>query len=355
MKVIGQTSVLMNATSFFRVFFFVSICILGLNECVAQTPFRIMCYNVENLFDCENDSLTFDDDFTPEGGYHWTPKKLKNKLSNIAKVITAVGEFTPPAIVGLCEIENDAVLKSLVTYSPLRQLSYKYIHYDSPDKRGIDVALLYQPKQFQPISSNPISVTFPSSPSSTTRDILYVCGVVLPADTVHIFVCHFPSRLGGELESEERRIDAATVLRKHVDSLQTSKISPSILIMGDFNDYPTNKSMEFVLQAKEPSTEIVATGLYNLFYGFHAKPNVGTHKHGAEWGVLDQMIVSGNLLLSNTSFYTESQHAHIYTAAFLLTDDERYFGKKVFRTFSGMRYLGGFADHLPIYADFFQR
>jgi predicted extracellular nuclease len=330
-------------------------CLMGMLPIASQTPFRVMCYNVENLFDCENDSLTNDDDFTPQGAYYWTPRKLKHKLSNIAKVIVAVGEFSPPSIIGLCEIENESVLKSLVSYSPLRNLNYRYVQYDSPDKRGVDVALLYRPNQFHVISSTPIAVNFQSSPNTTTRDILYVKGVAMHTDTLHVFVCHFASRLGGELESEERRIDAASILRSHVDSLNVAHPSPNIIIMGDFNDYPTNMSMHYVLQAQEPNVLIDSNALYNLFYQFHHIPNMGTHKHGAEWGVLDQLIVSGNLLQADATFYTTSQFARIYNADFLLIDDERHFGKKPFRTFLGMKYLGGFADHLPIVVDFFQR
>lgn len=324
--------------------------------CYAEIPFRVMCYNVENAFDCENDSLTNDDDFTPQGAYHWTPKKFKLKISNIAKVITAVGQFTPPSIVGLCEIENESVLKSLVYFSPLRNLNYKYVHYDSPDKRGIDAALLYRPEQFRVLSSAPIGVSFASAPFSTTRDILYVKGIAMYTDTLHIFVCHFPSRLGGELESEDRRIEVSRILRKQVDSLFLASPTSTMLLMGDFNDYPTNTSLFSILQAQDPQNAIIRSyGLYNLYYQYHNKPNIGTHKHATEWGVLDQMIVSGNALQPDAFFYTSEQSAKIFDAEFLLIDDETYFGKKTFRTYLGMKYIGGFADHLPIYIDFFQR
>ncbi len=338
-----------------RFILFIMVCVVGfISNLYASAPFRVMCYNVENLFDCENDSLTNDDDFTPQGAYYWTPSKFRQKTAKIAKVIVAAGQFSPPAIIGLCEIENDNVLDQLTKKSPLKKLGYQYVHFDSPDKRGVDVAMLYLPKYFKALNAKAIPVKFSKHPHATTRDILYVSGVALPSDTLHLFVCHFPSRLGGALESEERRLEAASILRQAVDSLFQQYPAPNILIMGDFNDYPKDKSMEKVLGAIKPTTPVFQHQLYNLSYLLHEKNDIGTHKHGAEWGVLDQFIVSGSLLITNAPFYTQPSNSTIFMDSFLLQEDAKYFGVKPFRTFLGMRYLGGFSDHLPILIDFYK-
>lgn len=205
--------------------------------------FKIMCYNVENYFDCIDDSLTDDKEYLPSGMRGWNITKYQKKQANIARVITAIGGWEAPAIVGLCEIESEKGLFDLIRYSGLKSLKYKFLHHESPDARGIDVALLYQPKQFKPIHDEAIKIEFPFAPTSKTRDILFASGIIPTGDTLHIFVCHFPSRLGGELESDERRMFVAKVVRTKLDSIFAVNSRPNIVIMGDFNDYPTNKSM----------------------------------------------------------------------------------------------------------------
>ncbi len=238
----------------------------------------------------------------------------------------------------------------LTRYSPLKSFNYKFIHYDSPDTRGVDVALLYHPYQFFPLDHEAIRINFPEK-NRTTRDILYVKGTTLSDDTLHIFLNHFPSRYGGELESEDRRVFVASVLRTKVDSIFSIHSNPNILIMGDFNDYPDNKSIVEVLRAYPLPGTLSNNELYNLTYGFHIKGK-GTHKHTGEWGMLDQVIVSGNMVNPSNGFYTLQNDVYIFDADFLLETDEKYLGKKPFRTYSGMKYQGGYSDHLPIYIDF---
>lgn len=310
---------------------------------------KVMCYNVENYFDCVDDSLTIDEEYLPNGMRAWNNEKYLNKQTNISKVITAVGGWDAPALVGLCEIESEKCLKDLTRYSGLKNLKYKFIHYESPDARGVDVALLYQPNIFRPIHSEPIQINFPNS-TSKTRDILYVRGKVPSGDTLQVFVCHLPSRLGGELESEERRIFVASVLRNRVDSIFASDSKANIIIMGDFNDYPTNNSMLETLKALPPSDVSKEGELYNLMYPIHVSGK-GSHKFEGEWGALDQMIVSANLLNPTNSLFTLSTDAHVFEAEFLLENDEKYLGKQPARTYVGMKYKGGFADHLPVYID----
>lgn len=313
--------------------------------------FKIMCYNVENFFDCVDDSLTNDSEYLQGGMRGWNYTKYQKKQANIARVITAIGGWDAPALVGLCEIESDKCLFDLTHYSGLKNLRYKFLHHESPDPRGIDVALLYQPRQFKPIHNQAIRIDYPNAPNNKTRDILFVSGIIPNGDTLHVFVCHFPSRLGGELESDDKRLFVASVVRAKVDSIFTANAHPNIVVMGDFNDYPTNSSLLDVLKAKPLNDSISTHGLYNLMYKLHAEGK-GTNKHNGDWGALDQLIVSGNLLLKNKRLNTTQNDAHIFEADFLLEDDKTFLGKQPFRTYVGLKYQEGYSDHLPVYADF---
>ncbi len=313
--------------------------------------FKIMCYNVENYFDCVDDSLTNDSEYLPGGMRGWNTTKYQKKQANIARVITAIGGWEAPELVGLCEIESEKCLRDLTHYSGLKNLRYSYLHHESPDARGIDVALLYQPRRFKPIHDEAIRINFPNEPNKTTRDILFVSGIIPNGDTLSVFVCHFPSRLGGEMESEDKRIFVASVVRTKVDSIFNANNHANIVIMGDFNDYPTNESILGTLKAKPLSESIRKDELYNLMYKTHTEGK-GSNKHNGEWGALDQIIVSGNLLNSENPFFTNQNNAHIFEADFLLEDDKAFLGKQPFRTYVGFKYQDGFSDHLPVYADF---
>jgi predicted extracellular nuclease len=333
----------------------ICISLLILNNLFSQTSdkqiFKVACYNVENFFDCIDDSLTNDSEFLPGGMRGWNYTKYQKKQANIAKIITAIGGWDTPALVGLCEIESNKCLFDLTHYSGLKNLRYKYLHHESPDPRGVDVALLYQPYQFKPIHDEAIHISYPDAPKNKTRDILFATGIIPTGDTLHVFVCHFPSRLGGEMESEEKRMFVSSVLRAKVDSLFTTNAHPNIIIMGDFNDFPTNKSLLEVLKAEPLTDTISSQSLYNLMYKLHTEGK-GTNKHEGDWGTLDQMIVSGNLLKQGNRLSTKQSDAHILETDFLLEDDKKYLGKQPFRTFSGFVYQGGYSDHLPVYTDF---
>lgn len=322
-------------------------------EKAGQHPekYRIMFYNVENLFDPFDDSLTNDNEFTAEGDRHWTYKKFVLKLNNIAKVIIGIGEWDPPAIVGLCEIENRFVLNKLVYETPLKNFGYKIIHYNSPDRRGIDVGFLYRNDRFEPLYSRAIPIHFPDNPNSKTRDILYVKGVFGERDTVHFFVNHWPSRLGGYEESKPKRQFTASVLSSQVDSLFQTDTEPNIIIMGDFNDEPWDESIQLNLGAKLDKTVVKSNDLFDLMGIYKKNISVGTNKFRENWSVIDQFIVSGNLISENNRIIVSSDGAHIYSPDFLLEDDRTHLGKQPFRTFNGFTYTGGFSDHLPIYLD----
>lgn len=311
--------------------------------------YKIMFYNVENLFDTFNDSLKNDEEFLPNGDRYWTKYKYYDKLKKIYKVIIAVGGWNPPAIVAICEIENRKTLNDLVYNTPLVKYEYQVIHHESPDRRGIDVGLLYREELFKPVYDKAISVNLPKEPNYKTRDILYVKGIANDIDTLHIFVNHWPSRWGGQLESEDNRINAALTLKNHVDSLIALNTNSNIIITGDFNDNPINKSLKDILNAKLEFETIEKNHLYNLSYHLQQTKKIGSHKYQGEWTMLDQMIVSGHLLDQNNPLYTSLNNIHVFSKGFLLEPDDSFFGYKPRRTFIGYKYNGGFSDHLPIY------
>ncbi|MDD2548904.1 MAG: endonuclease [Bacteroidales bacterium] len=319
----------------------------------SQDRYRIMFYNVENLFDPFNDSLTNDDEFTPQGSRYWTWRKMTDKVNNIYKVITAVGEWDPPTMVGLCEIENRLVVKRITQHTPLSKFNYKIVHRDSPDFRGIDVALIYRPDQFAVEEERFFRVSYPDNPDRATRDVLYARGIIDGLDTLHVFVNHWPSKYGGALASEPGRIAAGKLVRQKVDSIKIFHPDARIIVMGDFNDTPDSKPLAEGLVASPPEEPFTADGLYNLHYPYVAKGE-GTLKYQGAWEIIDMMIVSKGLLSAKHGVYTTPDAGRIYRADFLLEEDERFVGVVPFRTYIGFRYHGGYSDHLPIYIDLFK-
>lgn len=314
----------------------------------AQQSFRAMFYNVENLFDCHHDTLKNDYEFLPDNPKGWTKARYYDKLAKISKVIIAAGNENVPDLVGLCEVENDRCLKDLTSNSPLRESGYRYVMTDSPDERGIDVALLYQRGTFKLLGKSSIPVPNEEVERRPTRDILHVMGQVLSGDTLDVFVCHMPSRSGGEEKSEPYRLFTAQILNIAADSVMKVRQHPNILIMGDFNDYPTNHSIATVLGAVAPKEKVEPGKLYNLMDG----RKEGTYRYRGEWGILDQLIVSGFLLQGKDGMRTSYGKAQILRFPFLLEEDEKYGGDTPSRTYWGKKYHGGYSDHLPVCVDF---
>ena len=310
------------------------------------TRYCVMFYNVENLFDPEKNPDKNDGDFTPEGFYHWTNKRLYKKLNDLAKVFMAINGWDAPDVIGLAEVENANVLKKLCYNTGIKAFNYRFVHFDSPDMRGIGVALLYRKERVQILDSYSISVVFPFEPTSKNRDILYV-KALMPVDTFHLFVNHWTSRFGGYAATISKRNHYAKVLRQKVDSLLHINLSSHIIIMGDFNDYPTDESMVKYLQAKNYRTEKDDGVLFNLMFPFVEK-NKGTHKTQEFWGCLDQFIVSKSLLNGQNCWQIVNRESVIFDAPFLLVPDEKFGGEKTFRTYLGPKYLGGYSDHLPV-------
>lgn len=325
--------------------------ILSFTEIVSQNNFRVMFYNVENLFDIYDDPEKDDNDFTPDGFMQWTNWKYQKKLRNIASVITAVGGMQSPALVGLCEVENDSVVFDLINRSPLRAQGYEYVMTNSPDIRGIDIALLYQRHQFKLIESSEYEIEFSYTGKRPTRNILHVTGLLINNDTLDVFVCHFPSRSGGVMETEQARIKSSEVLKHKIDSLHSKRDIANIIIMGDFNDQPVDKSISETLGALSLEDVYADKQLFNMFCTSDNNKELGTYKYQGIWYINDHFIVTGNMLTKENLINIKNNEALIFSADFLLEEDIKYYGKKPFRTNIGPRYNGGFSDHLPIYLD----
>lgn len=226
---------------------------------------------------------------------------------------------------------------------------------DSPDQRGIDVALLYQRDKFKLLSSRSVPVGMPQKKDRPTRDILHVSGLIITKDTLDVFVCHLPSRSGGAKVSEPYRLHVARKLRRLSDSILSVRTHPQVIIMGDFNDYPHNKSVAEVLEAVTPPPHPLPGKLYHLLAHRAKQYGFGSYKYQGEWNLLDHLIVSGTLLDSSGKFFTSEEQANVAQIPFLLEEDKKYGGVKPFRTYYGMKYQGGISDHLPVYMDFIRR
>ncbi|MEI7727268.1 MAG: endonuclease, partial [Bacteroidota bacterium] len=295
---------------------------------------RIIFWNVENLYDPYDDTTKLDDEFTSTGAKHWNWTKFSAKLNHVAKTLIAIGEWAPPALVGMCEVENRYVLNKLIYETPLKTCGYKFIHHESPDLRGVDVALLYRPAVFKVISSQSVTIRFPFDTLAQTREILCVKGVLRNRDTITVFVNHWPSRRGGYLGSQPRRNFVASVLRKMIDSIQRVQPLANILIMGDFNDEPENESLKLVLKAQTENTLHHDTILYNLMGIRNQTRKEGTLKYRDQWSTFDQFVVSGALLNGSSGLEAGTGNVRIFRSSFLLEEDNTYFGEKLNRTYS---------------------
>ena len=313
-----------------------------------KQEFRVLEYNVENLFDCEDDTLKNDEEFLPTSPRTWTPARFHDKLNKISKVILAASGEQVPDLVGLCEVENENCVQQLVGNSPLKDAGYSFAMTNSPDLRGIDVVLLYQPATFRHLDTQTIRIDSEKLHARPTRDILHVTGRIVTGDTLDVFVCHMPSRAGGQAKSEPYRNFACEYLRKAADSVMAQRQHPNVLIMGDFNDYPENRSIAEVVGAVKPGKKVEKTRLYNLMDGKEG----GTYRYRGEWGTLDQMIVNGYMLKGSNSIKVNYQDAEILRYPFLLDEDDRYGGDIPSRAYWGKKYHGGYSDHLPVLLKF---
>jgi len=316
-----------------------------------KKQYQVSCvgfYNLENLFNTVDDPNR-DEEYLPNGRNNWTMEKYNHKLENLSKVLEDLGKDVSPdgcAIIGVAEVENRGVLEDLVAQPKLKNRNYKIIHYDSPDRRGIDVGLLYQEKYFKVKKSISYKLTFPDDTAYYTRDQLIVSGTLMGED-VNVIVAHWPSRRGGEQKSEPRRIQAAQLGRKIIDSLYNDNPNAKILYMGDLNDDPVNRSVMEYIKAKGKMAKVKKKEFFNPMWHFYKK-GYGTLAWNDAWNLFDQIMVS-KAFLNGTDYSTLSYYkAYVYRKPYLLQTEGRFKGYPL-RTSAGGQYLGGYSDHLPVY------
>lgn len=324
-------------------------CILLIMMFLSPPPdsVTVAFWNLENFYDPFVDSTRTYNEFTENGGQHWTKTRFYAKRNNLYKAILAFSKAQPIGIMGVCEVENDFVLNALFAQTPLKRFNYRWILYEGPDRRGIDPAIIYSKDLFQLIHSEPIPFRNPNDTAMISRDIIYAKFFDYQADTLHCFVNHWPSKYRGELETVEARNFAAGILRRKVDSIVAVVPEAKIIIMGDFNDTPEAPCIRQVLGAKPMSDTLENDLLVNLFAKGSDLGFEGTLKHQESWMIFDQIIVSKSLI-NNDSLYCTSSDARIVHEPMLLTEDDTYHGVKLNRTYLGPKYLGGFSDHLPV-------
>ena len=317
-----------------------------------KMPLRrvVAFYNLENLYDTLDDPLTNDDDFTPASSKQYGRTIFNHKLQNLATVISELGpqEYPQaPDILGVTEIENRKVLELLCAHPLLRAQHYRIIHFDSPDPRGIDVALLYKPDALSVIAAKPIQVLLPggSKEARFTRDILYV-KARMDTDTLHLLVNHWPSRRGGEIRSRPARVAAAATCRRVMDSIFAYEGEAKIILMGDLNDDPNSKSISQVLGATGYREQLQATALFNP-WEMPFRRGIGTLANRDHWSLFDQIMVSRGLLLASEKGW-HFTNSGIYRQPSMVENRGRYRGYPM-RTWDGNRYRGGYSDHFPTF------
>ena len=305
-------------------------------------------YNLENLFDTIDDPNKNDEEFLPQGANQWNTEKYLSKLHNMAYAISTIGiDWSPDgvAVLGLSEMENRTVLEDLVAQPELKSRNYQIVHYDSPDRRGVDVGLIYNPKYFRLTSSKSYRTVVPNDPEFITRDQLLVSGL-FDGEPMHFIVMHWPSRAGGEKRSMPGRVAAAELCRHIADSIMRSDPNAKIVMMGDFNDYPDNKTVTEHLRASGNMKDLRDGEFYNAMYDLHKK-GIGTNYYRDVPGVLDQMILTPALLPNGYDSY-QFKNAKVHNKEFLKQHGGKYNGYP-FRTFGSGVWMGGYSDHFPVY------
>lgn len=307
-------------------------------------------YNLENLFDTANDPLILDDDRTPDGKDNWTTARYTQKIHHMSKVLSEIGStdaLGSPDIIGLCELENRQVLEDLITHPHLREMDYGIVHFDSPDKRGIDVALLYKKAVFLPNSfaSLRLVLTNENDYRDYTRDQLVVGGI-LDGEEMHFIVNHWPSRSGGEAKSRPNRLEAARLNRKIIDSIFKFNPEARIISLGDFNDDPVDDSFKRILKTKGKVDGLQPNDLFNPMENLYKK-GAGSLAYRDKWNLFDQIYFTANITQKSQDRY-RFWKAGVYNPTYLIDKKGRYKGYPL-RTYAGGSYIGGYSDHFPVY------
>ena len=304
-------------------------------------PVQIMFYNAENLFDIFDDPLADDQEFLPDGVRRWTYKRYSQKINMLYKTILAAGKWEPPAIIGLCEVENHDVLRDLVSNTWLSKFNYGILHDDSPDPRGIDVCLIYRKSIVKILDYKYLIPTCKGTMSFKTRSVFYAC-LGVGSDTLNIFLNHWPSRRGGVLAAEEMRETIAMMVSLKADSIQKYRNGAAkIIIMGDFNCTPADRIMSFFERSENSAMNMINLSALQ-------QAGTGTYRYQGLWEMIDQAIVSSAMLDCERGLFIKADGLKIVREGFLLYSDPSYPGLSPRPTYKGYKYMGGSSDHLPI-------
>ncbi len=332
----------MKATVSVFLYFLVSV-VYAQTAAPLFKPARVIFYNTENLYDTINDPGVSDEEFLPSSRSQWNTEKYTLKLNHTAKVMASMLDTIQPLVIGLSEVENRHVLEDLIAQPALSKYSLSIIHHNSPDERGIDVALLYNNDIAESVFDATLKVDL--GDSDRTRDILYFKAYLTEAYPVWFFVNHWPSRRTGA-ESEAKRMAAAQVLKAKIDNIYLGEPYARVIVMGDFNDNPDDKSVGLLLQ---PSPNAKAPAMVNLMQPINRSSSFSV-KYKDQNDLFDQFMVSGNLLDKSNQYFIRSNQAHIYAPSWLLFNHPKY-GLIPNRTYASGKWVGGYSDHLPVYFD----
>lgn len=327
--------------------------IILFSSCENKTPksFSFAFYNIENLFDTINNEGVTDESYLPVSKVAWNTERYNHKLDNISRVMKSIDSTGFPSLFGICEIENIGVIEDLIAHPDILNANYNILHKDSPDERGIDVALLYDPSVYTPVTTTFVKPDLWENTDSTTneiltRDILYSVGLVNNSDTLHVFINHWVSRWGGQEKTEPNRIKIAQTIKRITDSILGNNPDANIIIAGDLNDNPTDTSIFHELNALETTVSLKNSSLYNLSL---KKFNDGNGSlYYKSWDMFDQIIVSTSLLTGNSGLKVNSFDQSVFKEDWMLYQPKKGPARPS-RTASGGRYYGGYSDHLPVW------
>jgi endonuclease/exonuclease/phosphatase family metal-dependent hydrolase len=326
--------------------FFSTILLFVLNNVFAQKKACIAFYNQENLFDTIDNPRKNDEEFLPNGKYKWNTERYLKKLDNMAKVIASMNNNNGADFLGMCEVESIEALTDLTKNKQLEKMAYKTLFFEGEDERGIDNAFIYKSSLVKIASGKSIPIPSDGIDGDHTRNLILAELILTNNQKLYFIVNHWPSRREGEKESEFKRVFVAGVVRKTCDSIYAINPKANIIVMGDLNDTPSNMSVIATLGATGSASKTKDKMLYNTVKDL-AMEGKGTHKYKNEWSMLDQIIISANLLNTKSKVKFVQGSAQVYKQDFMLETDEKYKGSPL-RTFVGNKYLGGFSDHLPV-------
>lgn len=320
----------------------------GFSSCAQNTPNKAIIgfYNLENLFDTINDPHKNDEQFLPQGDYQWTSERYLHKLDRLSQVIADMAKMDGGLVVlGVSEVENEQVLLDLCATERLKPYGLKVCHHESPDRRGVDVSFLYNPKRFRIIDTAAFPLVVPNQPEFISRDQWLMTGILDNTDTLYILVNHWPSKSGGEKRSLPGRLAAGNLSHDIAANIMSKHPGAKLILMGDLNDTPNSKAIMECLGTKTNTKNLQPNELFNPMWKMY-RDGIGSYAYRDSWEMLDNIVISGGLVYPAKGY--QYQSAHVFRKDYLFTKSGSYAGYP-YRMFAGGVYQGGYSDHLPVY------